>query len=227
VTNFRGDPHTAPDAARAVLLTVDVQADFTRPGAPAEIAGTAEAVPNMARLVQAFRAAGRPIIHLVRLYRADGSNVDLCRRAAVEAGWNVARPEGAGAHIVTELTPAGTQLDTSTLLNGHPQMIGPDEWVAYKPRWGGFYETCLEQMVKWLKANTVVVCGCNFPNCPRTTVYEASERDLRVVLVDDAISGLYDQGRRELEGIGVRVAHTEECLAWIGQGRRVEGAESS
>lgn len=207
---------TAPEAARSVLLTIDVQVDFTAPGAPAEIPGTAAAVPNMARLVRTFRAAGRPIIHLVRLYRADGSNVDLCRRAAVREGWSVVRPDSAGAELVAELMPPGSKLDASTLLNGQPQRIGPQEWVVYKPRWGGFYQTCLEQMVSWLEVNTVVVCGCNFPNCPRTTVYEASERDLRVMLVADALSGLYDQGRKELENIGMPVVSTQQCLEWVG-----------
>jgi hypothetical protein len=49
----------------------------------------------------------------------------------------------------------------------------------------------------------VVFVGCNFPNCPRTSMYEASERDFRVVCVEDAISGMYEQGRRELDNIGV------------------------
>lgn len=41
--------------------------------------------------------------------------------------------------------------------------------------------------------------GCNFPNCPRTSIYEASERDFRTVLVRDAISGLYERGEHERE----------------------------
>lgn len=45
--------------------------------------------------------------------------------------------------------------------------------------------------------------GCNFPNCPRTSIYEASERDFRIVLVEDAVSGLYDRGREEMRNIGV------------------------
>jgi len=203
-----------PDASQSMLLTIDVQVDFI-----AEIPGTAEAVPNMARLVHAFRAAGRPIIHLVRLYKADGSNVDLCRREAVIGGWSVVRPDSAGAEVVAELTLPETKLDASTLLNGHAQMVGEQEWVVYKPRWGGFYQTCLEQMVRWMKVNTVVVCGCNFPNCPRTTVYEASERDMRVMLVADALSGFYEQGRKELENIGVQVSTTKSCLDWLGSAK--------
>lgn len=49
---------TTPDAAKSLLLTIDVQCDFTLPGAPAEIAGTYAAVPNMARLISAMGQNG-------------------------------------------------------------------------------------------------------------------------------------------------------------------------
>lgn len=69
-----------PHRDSAILLTIDVQNDFTQPGAPAEIEGTAPAVPQMQRLVETFRTADAPVVHVVRLYRQDGSNVDRCRR---------------------------------------------------------------------------------------------------------------------------------------------------
>lgn len=40
----------------------------------------------MRRLVRAFRQSNRPVVHVVRLYRPDGSNVDLCRRYDAERG---------------------------------------------------------------------------------------------------------------------------------------------
>lgn len=40
---------------------------------------------------------------------------------------------------------------------------------------------------------------------PRTSIYEASERDFRVVVARDALSGLYERGERELVGIGVHL----------------------
>jgi len=67
-----------------------------------------------------------------------------------------------------------------------------------------------------LDVNTVVVCGCNFPNCPRTTIYEASERDYRIVLATDATSVLYDRALQELKNIDVLVMNTDECIAWLG-----------
>lgn len=206
---------TTPAPEVSALIVIDVQNDFTLSGAPAEVPGTAEVVPNIARLLHAFRAAKRPIVHMVRLYKPDGSNVDLCRRERIAAGERIVSPGTPGSQIVSELAPVGTVLDAPTLLNGHPQRIGEDEWVFYKPRWGAFYQTPLQAMLKDWRVNTLVFCGCNFPNCPRTSIYEASERDYRVMLVDDAMSGVYEQGRKELETIGVVISSTNDCLRWM------------
>ena len=85
----------------------------------------------------------------------------------------------------------------------------------YKPRWGAFYETPLEDHLRRRGVSTIVFCGCNFPNCPRTSIYEASERDVRVVLAEDAISGLYDKGREELVNIGVRPMPTAAVVTSV------------
>src|ERR671922_2101870 len=66
-----------------------------------------------------------------------------------------------------------------------------------------------------LGVNTVVVCGCNFPNCPRTTIYEASKRDFRIILAKDATPLIYDIGLQELQNIGVSLMNTDECIAWL------------
>ena len=64
-----------------------------------------------------------------------------------------------------------------------------------------------------LSVSTLVFAGANFPNCPRTSIYEASERDFRLVMASDGISGLYERGIAELEGIGVAVMTSEEIAA--------------
>lgn len=67
--------YVAPDFSSAALVTIDTQVD-TLDGQPLEITGTSAAVSMIAALAAAFRKAGRPIVHLVRLYRAHGSSVD-------------------------------------------------------------------------------------------------------------------------------------------------------
>jgi len=210
------DEYIRPHRDSAALLTVDTQNDFTLAGAPAEIDGTAEAVPQMQRLVEAFRLREAPIVHVVRLYEEDGSNVDRCRRADVEAGAEIVRPGTDGAELVAALKPStDVRLDAERLLNGEFQEIGPREHVMYKPRWGAFYRTGLADFLDARSVDTVAVCGCNFPNCPRTTIYEASERDYRIVFVPDATSGVDERGRQELASIGVAVTETGDTIDWM------------
>lgn len=207
------DAYVTPDKDHAALVIIDTQRDFSRPGAPMEIPGTMAALPRMQRLVRVFRERGKPIVHVVRLYLPDGANVDLCRRRAVQEGKRIVAPGTDGAEIMAELKPAPeVRLDADLLLSGRFQAIGPREWIMYKPRWGAFYQTRLEEHLHGLKVNTIVLGGCNFPNCPRSTIYEASERDFKIVLVTDAISGLYDRGREEMRHIGLTLMETEACL---------------
>lgn len=210
------DPNIRPHADRAAIVTIDTQNDFSLPGGPAEIAGTAEVVLRMANLLETARHHGVPIVNVVRLYKADGSNVDRCRKRAIESGEAIVQPGTDGAELVDALKPdQNPRLDADRLLAGEFQEIGSREWVMYKPRWGAFFETDLDDFLSDRGIDTLVVCGCNFPNCPRTTVYEASERDYRIVLVPDATSGTYERGLEELADIGVAVWDTTETVEWL------------
>jgi len=211
------DQYTSPIPQSSALLTIDVQRDFTEPGAVAEIAGTRDRLPAMQRVLEAYRQRRWPIIYVVRLYLADGSNADLCRREAIRSGNRAVLPASPGAELADGLKPSPrVRLDADALLSGKLQRLVEHEWAMYKPRWDAFYGTPLEQHLRDLGVTTVVIVGCNFPNCPRTTVYGASMRDFRVVLIADAVSGVYEQGLKELQGIGVATPSVEEYLADIG-----------
>jgi nicotinamidase-related amidase len=210
--------YTEPRMATSALLTIDTQCDFSLPGAVVEIPGTMDVVPRMVSLLSAYRAFKLPIIHIVRLYLPDGSNVDLCRRGLVEEGMCVIAPDTAGAEIVPDLKPRpDATLDAEVLLGSGIQTWGDNEFVLYKPRWGAFYKTPLHNHLNTLGVDTLVFCGCNFPNCPRATIYEASERDYRIVLAEDAVSGIYEEGKAELRRIGVRIWPTQQVLETIAE----------
>lgn len=197
----------------SALVVIDTQRDVLDDGA-LPIAGTSAALPAMRRVLEAFRAAERPIVHIVRIYERDGSNADLCRRELLRDGAAILIRGSVGSQIAAELLPEpGVELDAGLLLGGGVQQLGPGEVVIFKPRWGAFYRTPLEDHLRAQRVSTVVFAGCNFPNCPRTSIYEASERDFRVVLVRDAISGLYERGEQELEGIGVRMMNAGDVEA--------------
>lgn len=207
--------YTEPQWSKSALITIDTQCD-TLDGRPFTIPGTSAILPRMAALLRAYREAERPIVHIVRIYKADGSNADLCRRDLIERGVALLLAGSPGSQLPPELLPhTGVELDAERLLSGGIQNIGSDEIVLYKPRWGAFYKTPLEHYLRELGVTTLVFSGCNFPNCPRTSIYEASERDFRVVLVEDAISGLYDQGRQEMSNIGVALISTDQVAETV------------
>jgi nicotinamidase-related amidase len=59
-----------------------------------------------------------------------------------------------------------------------------------EPRWSAFHRTPLHQHLADLGVDTIVVAGCNFPNCPRATIYDGSEHDYRVLVPVDAVSAI-------------------------------------
>ncbi|HEX7671405.1 MAG TPA: isochorismatase family cysteine hydrolase [Polyangiaceae bacterium] len=202
------DQHTEAHFDTCALITIDTQCD-TLDGQPLEVPGTSAALPAIRRLADAFRRHRRPIVHVVRIYRPDASNVDLCRRDKILEGLPVLLEGSSGVQIAPDLFQGGAPaLESELLLSGGVQQVGPNESIIYKPRWGAFYDTPLERRLRDQDVDTLVFAGCNFPNCPRTSMYEASERDFRVVLAEDALSGLYDRGRSELMNIGVQLLST-------------------
>jgi nicotinamidase-related amidase len=204
------DAFTEPHLETSALLVIDMQADFLDDG-PAAFAGTSAVLPELIGLVTAYRAAGRPIVHVVRLYQGD--DVDLVRRAALRAGAPVVRPGSAGARVAPGLLPAPeVELDGEALLAGHLQRVGPGEVVLWKPRWSAFHRTPLDDHLRQLGVDTVVVAGCNFPNCPRATVFDASGRDYRVVVVPDATSQVTPERLADAEALGVHPVPAAEVV---------------
>ena len=211
------DPHVVPELDRSALVVIDMQVDFADGGA-SPIPGTSEVVPLIARLLDGYRAAGRPVVHVVRLY--EGDDVDLPRRTLIASGAPVVRPGSAGSQVVPGLRPPGApRLDHERQLAGELQPLAPGEWAMWKPRWGAFHRTGLDEHLRDLEVTTVVLAGCNYPNCPRAAAYGASERDYRVLIASDAVSGVRPHHLEEAGLMGVVHAPGAEILRRLGGGR--------
>jgi len=214
--------YLSPERHRIALLTIDAQRDFMSPQSPACVGGAMAAIPQIERLVAAFRKLHAPIVHMVRLYRCNGSNVDLCNRAWVEAGGRVAMPGALGAELIDALkTDPGMRLQPDLLFEGRMQQAGPGscEWICYKPRLSAFFKTPLEAHLQAAGITTVVICGADFPASPRATAYDAINRDLRIVLAVDAITGASDAAFDELAPLGVNLMSSAKLLEWLADSR--------
>ena len=209
------DEYIKPDFSSAALITIDTQKDVLD-GQPFEIPGTTAVLPQMQTLLQGFRKHNKPIVHIVRIYKKDGSNVDLCRRRAVIQGAQIIIENTQGSELADELlADPSVELDHQKLLSGSIQKVSANEVIIYKPRWGAFFQTPLDAHLKRMGISTLIFIGCNYPNCPRTSIYEASERDYKIILVEDAVSGLYPIGLAEMKNIGVFPMKSSDVLARI------------
>jgi len=211
--------YCVPEKNKAALLCISAQRDFVNPGSPVRACGAPAAVPRMAALLECFRKHGAPIYHSVRLYKADGSNVDACRRQAVEEGQRFFMPGTLGAELIDDVKPdREVRLDPEILLAGDFQEIGLREYVHYRPRWGAFHNTRLEDRLRAQNINTLVVCGFSFSTGGRASIYEASARDFRIVLVPDALCNATEEAVQELGRIGIYLMDAANCISWMASG---------
>jgi nicotinamidase-related amidase len=122
-------------------------------------------------------------------------------------------------HPVRRRTPAPARpelaLDSGALLAAELQTVGDNEVVMWKPRWSAFHRTPLDDHLRRLGVDTVVLAGCNFPNCPRATVFDASQRDYRVVVVEDATSCVTPERLADAVALGVHTLPTETVIRHV------------
>lgn len=208
--------YCVPERSSAALLTLSAQRDFLALGSPVRAHGGERALPAIRCLVEGFRTSGAPVFHALRLYRPDGSNVDACRRQAVEEGMRVFMPGSLGSEILDELKPdPAIRANPELLLGGDMQKIGAGEWLFYRPRWGAFHDTPLESHLRGLGVTTLVICGLSFATGTRATIYESSARDFRTVVVTDALASATEEGVQEMGRMGVYLMTSDACLSWL------------
>lgn len=187
--------------ARTALLLIDMQNDIAHADGRAFIPDAAHKTPVMASVLDAFRTAGAPIIHVVRSYRRDTWDVERFRVPYFQSSPGFLVEGTWGAQIVDRLTPE------------------PGEPVVVKQRFSAFTLTELDLLLRRAGVGRVVVVGVNLPNCPRATMYDAIGLDYDVVAVADALATTSDDTHRynlqDLAAVGVRIAEASEIMGEI------------
>jgi len=146
-----------PDIGKSALIIVDMQNDFLHrdgnfshiarehPEAQIDLPFLIGTIPNVKRLVDAFRAAGRPVVYLAHVLKPDYSDAAFPYwRVGIEpASGNLTHcVEGTwGAQIIDELKPQ------------------EGEHLVVKKGFGGFSNTPLDTVLRNLRVTTCVVRG--------------------------------------------------------------------
>ena len=146
---------------RTALINVDLQKCFvdTAPGGLA-------VVTAINRLAAACREAGILVIHTRHALRPDGSNMGVLREIPkIRDGLLNEGAESAALHKAL--------------------VLDARDIVLSKPRFGAFYGTDLELILRSRCIDTVIISGISTPVCCDTTAREANARDFRVLFLSD------------------------------------------
>ena len=139
-------PDTKLNPGGTALLVIDTQNDFGSPKGAHPMPDLNTVMPRITEIIKMFRKADKPIVHVVRLYKADGTNADMCRRWQIQhEGLRVVVPDTWGSQLVPETNPTGAKLDAQALMHGNIQALTENEVVCYKSRFNGFHDTFLNQ----------------------------------------------------------------------------------
>ncbi len=103
-------------------------------------------------------------------------------------------------------------------MEGSPQSeimpeLGPNEHdfvVRSKRRFGSFYGTDLEVLLRSLEIDTLFLLGVNTNTCVTCAAFEAYNRDLQVVLVEDCAASGYDLTLHTFA-----VENIRRCMGWV------------
>jgi nicotinamidase-related amidase len=153
------------------LLVIDMQKFFLDPDSPTFTCGGLAVLPNVKRLVDAFRRAGRPVIFTRHVHHPDGLDAGIM-------GWWW---EGMCLEGTEESEVHG---DIAPLA---------DEKVVDKHRYSAFYNTDLETVARCLGLEDLVIAGIMTNMCCESTARDAYYRDYRVFFPADGTGSINEE----------------------------------
>ena len=158
---------------RAALLVIDLQRYYLEVGHAEKLARVGILIANANDLIGFFHEESLPVVKVQIVHKADGST------------WN----QQMKPHWTGELLP-GTLTEGTWEAEPHPELRGsPTDLLVTKTRGSAFIRTNLEDLLRGLDVDTVVVTGFSTNRCVGLTAIDAWERDFSVVLAGDAILG--------------------------------------
>ena len=150
---------------RPALVLVDMVRGFTDPACP--LGSEVDAVVEANRkLLAAFRAQGFPVIFTTVVYHdEDQARVFRDRLPALNL-----------------LTPGSGWVEIDPRLEPRPgEMVVEKHWAS------GFFKTRLDEAMRSLGVDSLVVTGLTTSGCVRATAVDALQHDYRVVVVEEAV----------------------------------------
>jgi nicotinamidase-related amidase len=158
---------------RPALLAVDLQRYYLETGPAEKLACVGGLIAKANELIDFFHDRRLPVVQVRIVHKADGST------------WNQAmKPHWTGQPMAGTLTEGTWEAEPHPGLHRHP-----DDIVVTKTRGSAFLRTELEDLLRGLGVDTVVLAGFSTNRCVGLTAIEAWERDFKVMLAGEAVLG--------------------------------------
>jgi ureidoacrylate peracid hydrolase len=155
----------------AALLVIDMQNFFVDPEGGEFVPETQVILPEVKRLIGAFRGRGRPVIFTSHVHTREDLDGGL-----LSWWWTNMCMEGTeGAQIHPEIAPRD------------------DEKVIKKHRYSAFYNTDLETVLRCLGIEDLVITGVMTNICVDSTTRDAFFRDHRSFIPVDGTAGSFEE----------------------------------
>ena len=164
---FEGFHGRAGFGEKPALVVVDVNRGFTDPASPL-VCDLDDCVAAIARLLEAFRAAGLPVVFTTVVYDEFGKQA---------------------AAVFIDKIPALTVLEPGSPWVEIDPRIAPveGEAVLSKHFASAFFGTPLASLLASAEVDTVVVTGASTSGCVRATALDAMQHGYRVVVPREAV----------------------------------------
>ncbi|WP_018659025.1 cysteine hydrolase family protein [Allofustis seminis] len=183
---------------RNAFLIIDMQRDFLDEDSPLVVKAGLEALPHIERALEATRKSNVPVFHVFRLYRGNGSDVEVTRYEGWKSNGGSLVPGTEGAEIPASIAP----------IDG--------EYLIVKQRWSAFFMTELDLVLRRLGVRQVILTGVQTPNCIRGTAWDANSLDYEVICLTDGTNAanaeVHEQNLRDMKNIGVKLMTTDEYV---------------
>ena len=198
---FEGFAGRAGFGERPALVVVDVNRGFTDPVSPL-VCDLDDCVAGIARLLDAFRRAGLPVVFTTVCYD------DLGKQAAA---------------VFIEKVPALLVLEPGSPWVEIDPRIAPaeSEPVLSKHFASAFFGTTLASLLATAGCDTVVVTGASTSGCVRATALDAMQHGYRVVVPREAVGdrnqAAHEANLYDLDTKYADVVSVDEVLGYLSE----------
>lgn len=185
--------------SKSALIVIDMENSFIDEKSPHCIKGAKATIPACSKAIETARKKGIPVFFVKRIYRTDGSDVEMTRYN----GW---KDGGRG------MGPSSTGYNSAQTPEGLKPKKG--DYTIIKPRWSAFFHTELDLILRRLNIRTVILIGTTTPNCIRTSCYDANSLEYNVVLIEDCCSSATPEIQKanidDMRRMGATIINSDE-----------------